>query len=473
MALTADPRLWRVLLAASAGLFAIQLDFFAMQAALPDMASDLDTSIHSLQWVISGYMLSLASFFVAGGRLADIFGRRRCLLLGAVVFGLASLAGGAAPNAIVVIVMRLLQGVGGAILFTVSIAVVTNAFPAALVQRAVGLVFGISALGEALGPLAGGFFTEVVSWRWVLWINVPVCVAIIVLVLTSVEESRDTTVSRVDWTGLALIVSAIGLFTFGVDQGPDWGWSSPATLGLIGLATVLLVAFVVFERRVVQPLVELGLFRIREFTVMVVAGTIGNVAVVVAIFISMIYLQTERGFSPLEAGIAFLAFSSGVAIASQLSGRLERFRSWAVMVVALLVGGLGAIGMGLTVHQPAAFFVLSVCGGFGLGLTFSFASVVTQSVVPPEQAGAASGVVMTVLVAAAGVAVAVAAAVSSSAIQQGPSAGLDDVITRILVSTGALAVLCTPFVWWLGRTPGARPTARTVAGGRFSITYHD
>jgi MFS family permease len=390
VARTADPRLWRVLVAASAGLFAIQLDFFAMQAALPDMARDLDTSIHSLQWVISGYMLSLASFFVAGGRLADIFGRRRCLLVGAVVFGLASLAGGAAPNAIVVIVMRIVQGAGGAILFTVSIAVVTNAFPAALVQRAVGLVFGFSALGEALGPVAGGFFTEVVSWRWVLWINVPVCLAIIVLVMTSVEESRDTTVTRVDWTGLALIVSAIGLFTFGVDQAPDWGWASPATLGLTGLATVL-----------------------------------------------------------------------------------ERFPSWAVMVVALLLGGLGAIGLGLAVHHPTAFFVLSVCGGFGLGLTFSFASVVTQSVVPPQQAGAASGVVMTVLVAVAGVAVAVAAAVSSSAIQQGPGAGLDDVITRILVSSGALAVLCTPFVWWLGRTRGVRPTARTVAGGRFSITHHD
>ncbi len=473
MTLTGDRRLWRVLLAAGAGLFAIQLDFFAMQAALPDMSSDLNTSIHSLQWVISGYMLSLASFFVAGGRLADIFGRRRWLLVGAVLFGLASLAGGAAPNAIVVIMMRFVQGVGGAILFTVSIAVVTNAFPSALVQRAVGLVFGISALGEALGPLAGGFFTEVVSWRWVLWINVPVCVAIVVLVMSSVEESRDTTVARVDWTGLALIVSAIGLFTFGVDQAPTWGWSSPATLGLIGLAVVLLVVFVSFEMRVVDPLVDINLFRIREFTVTVVAGTVGNVAVVVAIFISMIYLQTERGFSPLEAGIAFLAFSSGVAIASQLSGRLERFRSWAVMVVALLVGGLGAIGMGMAVHHSAAFFVLSVCGGFGLGLTFSFASVVTQAVVAPEQAGAASGVVMTVLVAVAGVAVAVSAAVASSAIEQGPGAGLDDVITRILITTGAMAVLCAPFVWRLGRTQRGSPTTRTLAGGRLSITYHE
>jgi MFS family permease len=154
VALTDDPRLWRVLLAASVGLFAIQLDFFSMQAALPAMSGDLGTSINSLQWVISGYMLSLASFFVAGGRLADIFGRRRWFVIGATIFGVTSLAGGAAPNAGVVIAMRIVQGVGGAILFTVAIAVVTNAFSSNLVQRAVGLVFGISALGEALGPLA-------------------------------------------------------------------------------------------------------------------------------------------------------------------------------------------------------------------------------------------------------------------------------------------------------------------------------
>lgn len=460
-----------MLLAASVGLFAIQLDFFSMQAALPAMASDLGTSINSLQWVISGYMLSVASFFIAGGRLADIFGRRRWLLIGAAVFGLASLAGGAAPNATVVIAMRIVQGAGGAILFTVSIAVVTNAFSSALVQRAVGLVFGISALGEALGPLAGGFFTEFMSWRWVLWINVPVCATIVVLVITSVEESRDETVDRVDWGGLALIVASIGLFTLGVDQGPDWGWSSPGTLGMMGLAVVLFFIFIFVEKRVGDPLVDLDLFRIREFTTMVVAGTVGNTAIVVAIFISMIYLQTERGFSPLEAGLAFLAFSSGVAIASQLSGRLERFASWAVMVAALLVGGAGSIGMGVSVDHSAAFLVLSVLAGSGLGLTFSFASVVTQSIVAPEQAGAASGVVMTVLVASGGVAVAVSSAAANSAIQDGPGAGLDDVITVILVAVGVLAVLCAPFVWLMGRAPTKTRTAETSAGGRVSIRH--
>ena len=467
MPLTTDRRLWMVVLAASMGIFAIQLDFFSMQAALPQMAVDLDTSINALQWVISGYMLTLAASFIAGGRLADIFGRRTWLIIGAAVFGVCSLLGGAAPNDAVVIGARLLQGVGGAILFTVSIAVVTNAFPADSVQRAVGLVFGISALGQALGPLAGGFFTELVSWRWVLWINVPVCVAIVVLALSSVEDTRDESADRVDWLGLALIAVSIGLFTFAIDQAPDWGWGSARTLGAIAVSVVLFVAFVVAEQRVREPLVDLRLFRNREFNVMTAAGTAGNVAIVVAIFISMIYLQTERGFSPLGAGFAFLAFSAGVAIASQLSGRLERFPSWAVMVIALVVGGAGAIVMGVTVDHSVLFFTASVFAGFGLGLSFSFANVVTQSLVPPAQAGTASGVLMTILVGAGGVGVAAAAAIANTAVEEGSGASLDDTITAILVVVGALAILCAPLVWLMSRPSGFRrgePTLAAEAG---------
>jgi EmrB/QacA subfamily drug resistance transporter len=473
MALTDDSRQLRVILAASMGLFAIQLDFFSMQAALPQMSVDLDTSINSLQWVISGYMLSLAAFFIAGGRLADIFGRRRWLVIGAVVFGLASFAAGAAPNAGIVVAMRIIQGVGAAVLFTVSIAVVTNSFESAKVQRAVGLVFGISALGEALGPLFGGFFTEVISWRWVLWVNVPVCAAIVALVITSVDESRDETVVGVDWVGFALIVTSIAAFTYGIDRGPSWGWGSPLTLSFVVGGIALLGLFVWTETKVREPLVDLGFFRNREFTVMVVAGTAGNAAIVVAIFISMIYLQTERGFSPLEAGFAFLAYSAGVAIASQLSGRLERFESWLVMVCALAVGGLGTIGMGVTVDRSVPFFVLSVLSGFGLGLTFSYASVVTQSVVDPDKAGAASGVVMTVLVGVGGVFVAASSAAANTAVMEGPGAQLDDVITAILVVVGAIAVICIPLVIAMGRPSGPRDPVATSVGGRLAVRHEE
>lgn len=167
------------------------------------MARDLGTTPTNLQWVISGYLLSLASVFIVGGRLADVFGRRRFLLAGAVMFGFTSLLGGAASVAWLVIVMRLLQGVGGALLFPVGLAVVTNAYPPERVQRAIVTVFGIAAVGQALGPLLGGVITGALSWRWVLWVNVPVTL-VIVLVLRDVAESRDPTASRrIDWLGFA------------------------------------------------------------------------------------------------------------------------------------------------------------------------------------------------------------------------------------------------------------------------------
>ena len=307
---------------------------------------------------------------------------------------------------------------GGAILFTVSIAVVTNAFPADSVQRAVGLVFGISALGQALGPLAGGFFTELVTWRWVLWINVPVCLAIVALALSSVENTSDESVDHVDWAGLVLVAMSIGLFTFAIDQAPRLGLGLGPHRGSRRDSVGLFLLFVVVESRVRQPLIDLGLFRNREFSVMAAAGTAGNVAIVVAIFISMIYLQTERGFSPLGAGFAFLAFSAGVAIASQLSGHLERFR---------VVGRDGhrtgrrrdrCHRHGCHRRSLPPVLTASVVAGFGLGLSFSYANVATQSLVPPAQAGAASGVLMTLMVGVGGVGVAVAAAVANTAVHK-------------------------------------------------------
>lgn len=188
--LTNDPRLWRVIVAAALGVFLIELDFFAVQAAIPDMAQDLDTSVTDLQWVISGYMLANGATLVVGGRIGDLRGRRRWLIIGTAAFGLCSLAGGLAPNAGFLIAMRLVQGVAAGFSFPLSLAVVTNAFPQGKVQRAVGTVFGIAAIGQAFGPLIGGALT-LISWRAVLLVNVPVAVALIALAYGSIRESRD------------------------------------------------------------------------------------------------------------------------------------------------------------------------------------------------------------------------------------------------------------------------------------------
>ena len=444
-----------MLIAASVANFAINIDFFAVQATLPPMARDLDTTVTDLQWVISGYMLALASCLIVGGRLADLLGRRTFLIIGTAIFGVASLAAGLSATAEMVILMRIVQGVGAAILFPVALAVVTNAFPPEKTQRAVGLVFALAAVGQALGPLVGGALTELLSWRWVFFVNVPVAGAVIVLTLLSIDESRDETVPRtIDWPGLVLIVGSIATFTYGIDRASDWGWTAPATRGLVTTGSVGLVAFVLVESRAAAPLLDLALFKIRVFSLMITAGAIGNVAAVVTIFLSMIFLQDVEGFTTLEAGTAFLAFSLAMTAVNQFAGRLERFPAWAVMTVALLVGGLGTIGMGL-VDTLALFMFSSAFSGAGLGLCWAFASVVTQAAVPQQKAGEASGTVLTMLIGCGGVAIAVAASLIDTATDT--AAQLGDSLDALLVGFGLLAIAYAPMVVVLGRSRHTTP----------------
>jgi EmrB/QacA subfamily drug resistance transporter len=457
--LTTDPRLWRVIIAASLGVFAIELDFFAVQAAIPDMAHDLGTSVTNLQWVISGYMLANGATLIVGGRVGDILGRRRWLVLGTIGFGLTSLLGGLAPTSSVLIAMRLLQGVAAAFAFPLCLAVVTNAFPQARVERAVGTVFGIAAIGQAFGPLIGGGLTSLFGWRAVLLVNVPVAIALIVLAYTSIEESRDETVPRdIDWAGLGLVIMSISAFTYAVDRASDWGWTSPSTLVLMIAGLVGIAIFVLVESRVAHPLIDLALFKIREFDLMTLAGTVGNMGTSTTIFTSMILLQSVRGLSPGDAGLAFLGFSAGVAVSSQISGRVEQYPSWLVMSIALLVGGAGTIAMGLTVGLTP-FIVVSIFSGLGFGMSWAFTSVSTQAVVPAQKAGEASGVVLTIVVTMGGVAIAAASTIIEST--SGHGSALEDVLQGILVGVGTLALLTAGLVAVLGRRARA---AVAIAG---------
>ncbi len=323
------------------------------------------------------------------------------------------------------------------------------------------MVFGIAAVGQAFGPLIGGGLT-LISWRAVLLVNVPIAAALVVLAYSSIRESRDESMPRdIDWVGLGLVVVSIGAFTYAVDRASEWGWTSLLTLGLMLAGILGIATFVVVEHHVRHPLMDLSLFRIREFDLMTAAGTIGNMGTSTAIFTSMILLQTVDGLSPLEAGLAFLGFSLGVAVSSQLSGRVERFPSWVVMSVALLCGGLGAIAMGLF-DELAVFAFVAVFAGLGFGMSWAFTSVSTQAVVPPEKAGLASGVVLTVVVTMGGVAIAIA----STAIESAGTAvtSLEDALRRVLIGAGALAVVMSAILVVLGHGARVSPPVRASFG---------
>jgi EmrB/QacA subfamily drug resistance transporter len=434
---TKEPVRFRWILAAvSMALFCVQIDYFAMNLALPRMASDLNSTTTDLQWVISVYMLALGAFMVPAGRIGDIFGRRRALFAGIALFGLSSALCALAPSASLVIAFRALQGVGAALIFPVSVSVLTNAFPAVRASHAIGLAYGIAGLGNAAGPLIGGLLTETVGWRWIFWLNVPLTLIALAIGAWSITESFDETVPRrVDVTGLALITTGIGLFTLTFDRAPAWGWLSAPTVVAFGCSLVALAVFVVVENRVRWPLVDLSLARNPRFTVLVIAGTIANIAYGVTIFLSTLYLQQVRGLDPLTAGLAFLGPSAGAALGGVLAGRLAASRP------PVLVMGLTSVAAAVSLAALAAsrswavyLPALTACG-LTLGLVYAFTTVATQAVVRTERAGEAAGVTLTALVTLAGVGVAVSGTVLEMLQRAGMSpAGAVDAIVAVLAA---------------------------------------
>ena len=220
--------------AVSMALFCVQVDYFAINLALPRMATDFGSTATDLQWIVSIYMVTLGALMVPAGRLADIFGRKRALLIGIAVFGLASLLCAIAPSVATLVGFRALQGGGAALIFPASVSVITNAFPPHQASRMIGLAYGIAGLGNAAGPLIGGLLTQTLGWRWIFALNIPLTAACAVIGGVAISESRDPDAPRrIDLAGLALLTSGIGVFTLAFDRAPAWGWWSPATFAAL------------------------------------------------------------------------------------------------------------------------------------------------------------------------------------------------------------------------------------------------
>jgi EmrB/QacA subfamily drug resistance transporter len=425
-----------ILAAVSMALFCVQIDYFAVNLALPRMASEFNSASTDMQWVISVYMLTLGAFMVPAGRIGDIFGRRRTLLAGVALFGLASALCALAPSATLVVAFRALQGLGAALIFPVSVSVLTNAFPAARASHAIGSAYGIAGLGNAAGPLIGGLLTDTVGWRWIFWLNVPLTLVSLAIGAVCISESSDQTVPRrIDIAGLALVTVGIGVFTLTFDRASSWGWLSATTVIAFAGSLTALVVFVVVENRVRWPLVDLSLLANRRFAILVIAGTFANIAYGVTIFLSTVYLQQVRGLDPLTAGLAFLGPSAGAALGGVLAGRLAASRP-PVLVMGLTTV-LAAVSLAaLSASSAWAVYLpsLTACG-LTLGLVYAFTTVATQAVVRTERAGEAAGVTLTALVTLAGVGVAVSGTLLEILQRAGMSpAGAVDAIVAVLAA---------------------------------------
>lgn len=394
--ITDENRKWWTLGAMCLALFMVMLDNTVVNVALPSIQSDLGTSISGLEWIVNGYTLSFAVLLAVGGRIGDIFGRRKAFIFGVIIFTLASTTAGFAPSNFALVASRVLQGIGAAFMMPGTLSIITDAFPAHERGKAIGTWAGVSALALAIGPVLGGFLVEQVSWRAIFYINLPVGVLAVLAALFVVRESRDTTVGRkVDYLGVGILTVSLTALVLALIEGNSWGWDSPAVLALIAVSIISLITFVFTENRVTAPIIEFGLFKSRNFIGSVITAFIISFAMMGVFFFLALYMQNILGYSALEAGVRFLPTTLVIMVFSPISGRLvDRIGPrWLIVsgmaMIALSLYMFSTIDNGTTFADLLPGFLIL---GAGIGLTMSPMSTAAMNAVPKTKAGVASGV---------------------------------------------------------------------------------
>jgi EmrB/QacA subfamily drug resistance transporter len=388
-------RRWRTLIIVCVGIFMLLLDITVVNVALPKIQRDLHSSFTDLQWVVDAYSLMLATVVLNAGSLGDLLGRKRVFLTGVVLFTAASALCGAATNPLFLNLARGAQGIGGAIMFAVSLALLTQEFHG----RERGTAFGIwgATIGAAvaIGPLVGGALTEWAGWRWIFFVNLPIGAACLFFGWRALSESRDETHGGLDIPGQ--ITLSVGLFAFvlGLLRGNDWGWSSGRVVGLLAGSVVALVAFGLVELRQERPMFDVRLFRVPAFAgAQIVAFTISSSMFAMFLYFTL-YLQNILLYSPLQAGLRFLPLSMISFFVAPATGRLVG----RVPIRILLGTGMGLVTIalylmdGVTVSSGWTTLLAGfLIGGIGVGMVNPPLATTAVSVVPVQRAGMAAGV---------------------------------------------------------------------------------
>jgi EmrB/QacA subfamily drug resistance transporter len=457
---------WWVLGTMTGAMSMLMIDQTVVSVALPSIQRDLGVSTAGVQWIVNAYLLALAMLVALGGRLSDLLGRERAFRVGAATFVVASAACGLAGGEAGIVAARALQGAGAALMAPATAAIVVGAFAPHERGRAMGVYSGVSMIFLALGPLVGGVLTAGVSWRAVFFVNLPIGVAMLAVARFTLPRSGSVRSGSIDAAGVPLLVGGLGALVLGLMQARAWGWESPAVLALLAAALVLLPAFVWWERRTADPLVDLSL--LRRGALAVDAGVLACVqfALVGVSVFGAIWVQDVLGFDAMQAGLSLLPLTLTVLVTAPLAGRLyDR-----VGVRPLLVGG-GALVAAALLSMAALLgersFPLIVPGyvlmGCGLGLIVSPANTDAVSTAPVAQRGQASGVVQTVRQVGGTVGVAVLGAVVShvqfaSVAPDSPTAATEAVAAAywvggavMVVTTVAAALVLRPRARWLGR----------------------
>jgi len=391
-----ENRKWWTLGAVAFGLFMIMLDNTVVFVALSSIQSDLHISQSELEWVVSGYALTFAVLMLTGGKLADMYGRRRIFIVGLAIFTASSLACGLATGAGFLIGARVVQGVGAALMNPATLSIIVATFPPRQRGTAIGIWVGVSAMALAIGPLIGGILTEQINWSWIFFINVPVGIVGIIVSRLFITESRDESEEqRLDLPGL--LSSAIGLFglTYALIEGNNYGWGSARILGSLAVAAVALVTFVVLEHRQRVPMLDLSLFKNSTFAGANVTMLLVALAMFGVFFFNSLYLGQVLGYSPIQTGAAFLPLTVLIVFVAPLAGRFSDKIGSRWLMGAGLVLLSGSLLSFSTLGVDSSFWDIVpglVLGGFGMSLAMTPTTAAAMGSVPVDKAGVGSAV---------------------------------------------------------------------------------
>jgi EmrB/QacA subfamily drug resistance transporter len=397
-ALAADSttaRKWWTLAAVCTGVFMLLLDITIVNVALPDIEQAFHASLSDLQWVISAYALTLAAFLLTAGSLADLYGRRLLFASGIVIFTLGSLCCGAATGPLFLELARGAQGVGGAIMFATSLALLAQAFRGRDRGTAFGIYGAITGIGLAIGPVLGGAITTGLSWRWIFYVNLPIGIAALAITLLRVDESRNPAAKRPDWFGFVTFSAALAGLVYGLIESQRDSWSSANVVTSFTAGGVLLALFLVIERIQSEPMLDLALLRVPTFDGALVAAWAVSAALFAMFTYLTIYMQNSLGLSAVQTGVRFLPLTGAVFVAAAIAGRLTtRVPRRVLIATGFAVSGAGLLLMrGLTPSSGWTHLLAGmIVSGIGGGLVGTPLVSTAVGVVEPARAGMASGI---------------------------------------------------------------------------------
>jgi len=427
---TSERTKWFALGLLCAVQFMVVLDIAIVNVALPSIQIDLGFSQQNLQWVISAYALVFGGFLLLGGRTADLLGRRRIFVAGTIVFTIGSLLCGLAWSEASLIAARAFQGLGAAAITPAALAILVTTFTEGRERNiALGAWGAVGGFGAAAGVLFGGILTDLLSWEWIFFVNVPVGLAALALIPVLLSESLDKHGQGFDALGAILVTAGLSILVLGITQGRDWGWSSAATIGVFVASAVLLLGFVGWESRAADPLVPFSIFRLQTLTASNVAGFILGTALFAMFLMLTLYMQQVLGYSPLETGFGYLAVAGTAVIWANVAAQAVN----RVGVKPALVFGMAMMTAGLlyfTQVSVGGSYWADLLPGFliiGVGIPFAFVPISIAAVAGTkrEEAGLASGLINTSQQIGGAVGIAILSTVATSTTNDAIASGTD------------------------------------------------